>query len=130
MDEIINFLNDAQIYYLATINGDKPSVRPIGFVMNYNGKLTFSTTNNKNMYEQMKNNSNVEISVFSKGQTLRLSGKAIFNTSEDSIAKVFETMPELKKMYGGNEQIMETFYIENAKATIATMGGELKEISL
>ncbi len=130
MDEILKFLTEANIYYLATVNGDKPSVRPIGFVMNYEGKITFCTSNVKPMFEQMKKNNNVEITVFNNGETLRMSGKAIFNTTDDTVAKVFTVMPQLKQMYAGHENIMETFYIDEIKAKISTLEGSIRDIEI
>ena len=41
MKEVLNFLNKVGVYYLATEEGDQPRVRPLGFVMEWQGKLTF-----------------------------------------------------------------------------------------
>ena len=59
MKEVLDFLNKVGVYYLATEEGDQPRVRPLGFVMEWQGKLTFCTGNKKNMYKQMVNNPKV-----------------------------------------------------------------------
>jgi uncharacterized pyridoxamine 5'-phosphate oxidase family protein len=36
--EVIQFLFDAKVFYLAAAEGDQPRLRPLGFVMDYEGK--------------------------------------------------------------------------------------------
>ncbi|WP_349680228.1 hypothetical protein [Acetobacterium sp. UBA5834] len=33
MNEVIEFLTDCGVFFLATVEGDQPKVRPYGFVM-------------------------------------------------------------------------------------------------
>ncbi len=129
MDEIIKFLNDTKVYFLATVNEDKASVRPIGFVMKYDNQLTFCTANNKPMYKQMKKNPNVEISAFNGESTLRISGKAVFNTSDESLKEAFTVMPMLESMYS-DKSIFETFYIDSPVIFKSKLTGEIEEIKI
>ena len=76
MNEVLAFLLENRIVYLATVDGNIPKVRPVGFVMEFEGKLYFSTSNQKNVYKQLKANPNFEVSIISKtGDWLRLKGK-------------------------------------------------------
>ncbi|MDR2029213.1 MAG: pyridoxamine 5'-phosphate oxidase family protein, partial [Treponema sp.] len=61
IEEIIKFLLENKVFFLATIQGDQPRVRPMGFVMEYEGKLSLCTNNRKDMYRQMKENPKIEI---------------------------------------------------------------------
>jgi uncharacterized pyridoxamine 5'-phosphate oxidase family protein len=54
MNEVLQFLEDNPVFYIATVDGDTPKVRPFGFVMEYDGKLCFCTSNQKNVYRQLK----------------------------------------------------------------------------
>jgi uncharacterized pyridoxamine 5'-phosphate oxidase family protein len=38
MEEILKFLQDNKVFYLATVDGDQARVRPMGFIMIYDGK--------------------------------------------------------------------------------------------
>lgn len=125
MKEVINFLAEAKIFYLATTEGDQPRVRAMGFFMEYEGKLSFCTSNEKKMYKQLVANPNVEICcIDSKLNTLRITGKVFFNTSEQSQRKALEVMPELKNFYAVNDGKFEIFYLTEAQAICQSMSGE------
>lgn len=129
MDEVFKFLKDNQIFYIATVEGNVPKVRPFGFVMNYEGKLHFCTNNQKDVYKQLKANPYFEVSTTSKtGEWLRLKGEAVFNTNKQSKQVAIDTAPSLSRMYSVDDSIFEVFYIKNAEATLRNMLGESKTI--
>jgi len=132
MDEVLKFLtDDPSVFYIATIDGDMPRVRPFGFAMIHEGKLCFCTSNQKKVYKQLKANPNFEISKTAKdGEWLRLNGKAVFNTTKQSKQAALEAMPMLGKMYSVDDSIFEIFYIENAEATFCNMKGASRTIKL
>lgn len=125
MNEILKFLTDNPTFYLATVDGDIPKVRPFGFVMNYQGKLHFGTSNQKDVYKQLKINPQFEVSTVSQtGEWLRLKGKAVFNTNKESKQAAFDAAPFLSNWYSIDDSIFEVFYIENAEAIIQNMKGD------
>jgi uncharacterized pyridoxamine 5'-phosphate oxidase family protein len=131
MKEVLDFLTKASVFYLATVDGDVPHVRPLGFAMEYGGKLTFCTSNQKEMYKQLKANPKAEISaVDSDMNTLRISGKAVFATSDESQRKALEAMPILGGMYAVGDNKFEIFYLDEAKAVWSSMKGETKELAV
>lgn len=131
MKEVLDFLTANKIFYLATTAGEQPHVRPLGFVMNYEGRLIFCTSNEKNMYQQLRANSNVEICCVDAGyNTLRVSGKAVFCTSEDAQRKALEVMPSLKRLYAAGDGKFELFYLESAQAMCQSMAGEKRVLPL
>jgi uncharacterized pyridoxamine 5'-phosphate oxidase family protein len=131
MKEVIKFLQDNKVFFLATIDGDQARVRPMGFVMEYQGKLTLCTNNKKPMYQQIKANPKIEISATSAdGQTLRVFGKVVFVTSKDSKQKALEVMPHLKGMYSVEDDLFELFAFEGATAVFSDMKGGKREITL
>ena len=131
MNEVFKFLQDCGIFFVSTVDGNQPKVRPFSFVMEYEGKICFATSNQKPIYAQLKANPNVEICAASKDfQWLRLSGKAVFCTTNQSKAKALEILPMLKNMYSAEDNIMEVFYLENAVANFFSMSGENKTLTL
>ncbi len=129
MDEVLKFLKDNQTFYLATVDGTVPKVRPFGFVMNYEGKLYFGTNNQKNVYKQLKANPYCEMSTTSStGEWLRLKGEAVFNTNKASKQAALASAPALSRMYNVDDSIFEVFYIKNAEATFSNMKGESRTI--
>jgi uncharacterized pyridoxamine 5'-phosphate oxidase family protein len=131
MNEISTFLQEAKVFYLATVEGDQPRVRPMGFVMEYEGKLSFSTNNKKDMFRQMKANPKIEICASTPdGRTLRIFGTVGFNSTRAAKEKALEIMPGLKRMYSADDGIFEIFYFEKGTAFITDMQGGKREIAL
>ena len=131
MNEVLNFLNEAKVFFLATAEGDQARVRPFGFAMEYNGKLCYCTSNQKPVYAQLQSNPKAEISAStSDGRWIRISGKAVFCTTRDAKAKALEFMPSLRAMYSEDDDVFEIFYLDDATASILSFGGENKIIQL
>lgn len=132
MNEIIKLIAEAKTFYIATIDGNKPRVRPFGFIMEHEGKIYFSTTNKNKLFNQLASNPYCEIcTVSSDGKWIRLSGKAIFDPRVEVKAKVFEVMPELKNMYkSADNPNFEAFYLDEAEATIYSFSEQPRVITL
>lgn len=131
MDEVLKFLTENPTFYLATTDGDKPRVRPFGFVMKYEGRLCFCTNNKKDVYKQLKANPNLEISATaSTGEWLRLRGKAVFNTSSQSKQAALTAAPFLERLYSVEDSIFEIFYVEDGEAAFIDMKGNTRTIML
>jgi uncharacterized pyridoxamine 5'-phosphate oxidase family protein len=124
MPEVFEYLNGTT-FYLATVDGNKPRVRPFGFVMELKGKLYFSTNDTKPSYRQLRENPQVEICACKDGKTwLRVSGKAVFDLSPETKEKAFEAAPFLKERYGRPEDpVLGLFYIEEGEAVFSSFGG-------
>jgi uncharacterized pyridoxamine 5'-phosphate oxidase family protein len=131
MNEVLQFLKDNPVFYIATVDGDTPKVRPFGFVMEYDEKLCFCTNNQKNVYRQLQANPKFEISTTSKtGEWLRLKGKAVFITSRESKQAALDASPNLGRMYSVDDAIFEVFCIDGGEATFSDMKGASRTITL
>lgn len=123
LKEVLHFLT-GKTFYVATVEGDKPKVRPFGFVMEFEGKLYFATNDRKPSYRQLTANPNVEIST-TDGETkewIRLSGKVVFDDRPEVKHQALETAPQLKKLYGSPESpAMKLFYIVNGEAVFQSL---------
>jgi uncharacterized pyridoxamine 5'-phosphate oxidase family protein len=131
MNEVLAFLSENKIFYLATVEGNIPKVRPFGFAMEFEGKLYFGTSNQKPVYKQLKANPNFEISTTAKtGDWLRLKGKAVFNSNPKTKQAALDAMPGLSRMYSVDDSIFELFYIEDGEATFNDMKGSSRTVTL
>ena len=125
MSKINEFLNEAGVFFLATVDGDQPKIRPLGLHLEMDGKELFGIGDFKNVYKQMVKNPKIEI-VASKpdGHWMRYTGTAVFETDGKYAEAALEAMPHLKSIYNeqtGNKMMM--FHIENATCVdIAVMG--------
>ncbi|MDO5485968.1 MAG: pyridoxamine 5'-phosphate oxidase family protein [Sarcina sp.] len=125
MSKIHDFLNEAGVFFLATVDGDQPKLRPLGFHMEMEGKEMFGVGDFKDVYKQMTVNPKVEI-VAAKpdGHWLRYTGRVVFDTDPKYEAAGLEVMPMLKDIY--NEKTghkMMVFHLEDATAVDILMMG-------
>lgn len=130
-NNIVSFLNDNPIQYLATIGLDnKPKIRPFQFMLEDNGKLYFCTSNKKEIFKELKNNPYVEISIADKNFSwLRLNGKVVFSNDENIKKKILENSPLVKSIYKNfDNPIFEVFYLAEAKGTISTLSTSTPKI--
>lgn len=131
MKEVLAFLQDNSIFYLATVEQGRPRVRPFGFAMEYEGKLYFSTSNRKQVCRQLSENPYFEISAAAKtGEWLRLRGKAVFNTNRQTKQAALAAMPMLSNLYSVDDAIFELFYVDEAEATFYDMQGPVRTVKL
>jgi uncharacterized pyridoxamine 5'-phosphate oxidase family protein len=130
MNEVIEFLNDCGFFFISTVDGDKPRVRPFGFVMDYEGKLCICTNNTKPVFKQIQANPAVEICASKNGKWIRLSGKAIVSTTEASQKKALEIMPGLSSMYSVGDGLFEIIAIEDGVADFSSFTGDGHQVKL
>ena len=119
--KIDEFINNAEVFYLATVDGDKPKNRPLGFHLLKDDKIYFGVGNQKEVYKQLTVNPNVEIVAVVGTDFLRYYGTADLTKNEAVVEKAFELMPEIADAYKANGWEMGVFFLNNATAEIRNM---------
>ncbi len=131
MEKMLEFLKDAGVFYYASVDGDKPRVRPFGFFMELNGKFYVAMGKQKESYKQSLANPNIEICAMNKKmQWIRIRGVAVPDDTEETYAKAFEHSPNLKMLY--NEQtgnVLGIFWLKDGYAEIADMQGNFEKFN-
>ena len=127
---VLEFLDKAQTYYLATVDGDKPRVRPFGTALIYNGRLYIQTGKVKAVSHQLAANPNAEICAFTGDTWLRLKGELVNDESIAPAAAMLEKMPMLKGMYAPGDGNMQMLYFKNAEAEFCSFGKEPERFKL
>ena len=120
---IDDFMNEAQVFFLATVDGDKPKNRPLGFHLLKDGKLYFGIGNHKDVYKQMEKNPYVEIVALVETDFLRYYGKAVFE--EDAIVAENEFLQSIYNDETGFK--LAIFHLEEATAEIRDVTGKINE---
>ena len=69
MKRVYDFLKKADVYYLATVEGNQPRVRPFGTINVFEGKLYIQTGKIKPTSRQIAANPKVEICAFTNGES-------------------------------------------------------------
>jgi len=124
MKEVYDFLKDCGTFYIATVDGNKPKVRPFGVVNIFEDKLYIQTGKVKNVSKQMQKNPNVEICCFKDGKWLRLEGKVVRDDRREAKASMLDANPVLKNMYSADDDNTEVLYFTDAKGTFYTFTDE------
>jgi uncharacterized pyridoxamine 5'-phosphate oxidase family protein len=121
MKEVLQFLQDAGVFYIATSDGDQPRVRPFGAINEFDGKIYIITSNEKDVYKQMQKNPKVEISAMNKeGKWIRLSCQVVRDDRTEAKKSMLDANPSLRAMYSEEDGKMEVLYFQNASATICS----------
>ena len=124
MQEVYEFLKAADTYYLATMDGDQPRVRPFGTIDLFDGKLYIQTGKRKDVASQLKANPKIEISAMLDGRWIRLSAEAILDENIDAQVHMLDNYPSLKAMYAPGDGNTEVYYLRNASAVICSFTSE------
>ena len=129
MQEVYEFLKSCGVYYLATMDGDQPRVRPFGTVDIYEGKLYIQTGKVKAVAQQMLANPKVEISAMAAdGRWIRVAATAVEDDNVAAQAHMLDASPELKGMYAAGDGNTVVFYLKDAVAQICAFGAAPREI--
>ena len=120
MERVCQFLKDAGVYYLATVEGDQPRVRPFGTAHIFEGKLYIQTGKVKPTSRQLLANPKAEISAFHNGTWIRLAGELVEDARTEAKKSMLDAYPSLRNMYDENDGNTQVFYFRNATATFSS----------
>ena len=129
MKRVLDFLKKAEVYYLATVEGDQPRVRPFGTIHEFEGKLYIQTGKAKPTSHQLAANPKAEICAFANGAWIRVACELVEDDRLEAKKSMLDAYPNLRSMYDENDGNTQVFYMTNATATIATFGADPVVIS-
>ena len=124
METVFAFLKQCETYYLATMEGDQPRVRPFGTVDLFEGRLYIQTGKKKSVSRQMLANPKIEISGMAGGKWIRLQAEVVEDDRREARQHMLDIYPSLKGMYGADDGNCQVFYLKNATAAICSFGAE------
>lgn len=120
MQKVLDFLKKAETYYLATVEGDQPRVRPFGTIHEFEGKLYIQTGKVKDVSKQLHANPKAEICAFMNGQWLRIACELVEDDRREARVSMLDAYPSLQNMYAPDDGNTEVFYMKNATATFSS----------
>ncbi|HWQ77802.1 MAG TPA: pyridoxamine 5'-phosphate oxidase family protein [Anaerovoracaceae bacterium] len=120
MKEVYEFLKNANMYFLATVEGDQPRVRPFSTVDIFEGKLYIQTGKVKNVSKQMKVNPKVEICAFGGGKWIRVEATAVEDDKVEARQHMLDGYPSLQSKYAADDGNCQVFYLKDATTTVCS----------
>ena len=128
MERICSFLKEAGVYYLATMDGDQPRVRPFGTAHIFEGKLYIQTGKVKPVSKQIAANPKVEISAFKDGVWIRIAGELVEDDRVEAKKSMLDDYPNLRAMYDENDDNTQVLYFKNGVATFSSFAAPAEVI--
>ena len=122
MKRVYDFLKKAEVYYLATVEGDQPRVRPFGTINEFENKLYIQTGKIKPVSHQLAINPKAEICAFTGGEWIRIACELVEDDRVEAKKSMLDAYPNLRGMYNENDGNTQVFYMQNAIATICAFG--------
>ncbi len=125
MKQVCEFLKNAGTYYLATVDGDQPRVRPFGTAHIFEDKLYIQTGKSKDVAKQINANGKVEICAMYNGEWIRVAGTLVLDERVEAQESMLDAYPSLRNMYTtGPEGNTAVYYFKDATATISSFTKE------
>ena len=124
IEKVTQFLKEAETYFLATVEGDQPRVRPFGTAHLYEGKLYIQTGKVKDVSKQLLANPKAEICAFKDGKWIRVAGELVEDDRVEARQSMLDAYPSLQQMYSADDGNTQVFYFKNATATISAFTHE------
>lgn len=130
MHEVTQFIKAAKTFYLGTVDGDQPEVRPIGVFQEYDGKLFTAVGKHKKVYAQIQKNPKIVICALAEGKWIRLRAEAV-DASDEIVEKVFADNPFLKRIYNDESGLkLGVVELKNAVVEFCGMMGPERTVTL
>ena len=120
MQEVYDFLKACGTYYLATVEGDRPRVRPFGTVDIFEGRLYIQTGRVKPVAHQMEANPKIEISGMHDGKWIRVTAQAVLDDRVEAQEHMLEAYPHLRRMYQPGDGNTAVYYLKDVEAQICS----------
>ena len=131
VSEVLGFLEDSKVFYVATVDGDRPRVRPFSGIHEFEGKLYMPTSNKKKVFAQMAANPHVEISGMAHGKWIRIEADAVPDPRLEARTSMLDHYgAALTRMYSLDDGKFEVVRLDNAVATIYSFTEEPVAIEL
>jgi uncharacterized pyridoxamine 5'-phosphate oxidase family protein len=122
IQSIHDFLKKCGTYYLATVEGGQPRVRPFGTIDLFEGKLYIQTGKSKDVSKQLAANPKAEICAFDPalGTWLRVAASLVDDPSREAKVHMLDAYPDLKSMYSVDDGNTQVLYLKDCVATFSS----------
>lgn len=128
MEEVYNFIKNSGYYFIATIEGDQPRVRPFGTINIFEGKLYIQTGHKKNVAKQIAANPKAEICAYNGKEWIRVEATLVEDARIEAKKSMLDAYPNLRSMYDENDDNTAVYVLTNAKADLYTSPFDKKTI--
>ena len=128
--DVLDFLKNCECYFIATVDGDQPRVRPFGTAVIFEGKLYIQTSKQKNVSKQIQENPKVEICALNKeaNRWIRIEATLVNDDRIEAKKYMLDAYPALKAMYSAEDENTQVLHLKDATATFYSFTDETKVV--
>lgn len=130
MQEVYQFIKECGCYYIATMEGDQPRVRPFGTINVFDGKLYIQTGHKKRIAKQILANPKVEICAYNGSKWMRVEAKLVEDTRVEAKKSMLDAYPNLRSMYDENDENTAVYFLTEATAFVNTFSDPMKTLKI
>lgn len=99
MEKAFDFLSTHKDVAFATVEQDKPQIRVFQIMKQEGHILYFATSPRKEVYRQLQENPNIELLAMEGNISVRATGRAVFDISDNVAREIYDTNPVLQRLY-------------------------------
>jgi len=131
MKEVQAYLKECGAFFIATVDGDQPRVRPFGVSEIIDGRLYIMTGKRKEVFKQMAANGKFEICALkpSGAEWMRLSGTLVNDETLAVKEEFLNRNEELKSMYRADDDNMAVLYIQDATVRFCSFSAPERKVT-
>jgi uncharacterized pyridoxamine 5'-phosphate oxidase family protein len=120
MQEVYEFLKKCSAYFIATVEGDQPRVRPFGTVNIFDDKLYIQTGKVKNVAKQIALNPKVELCAFNGTEWIRVAATLVEDKRFEAQQSMLDAYPDLQGRYAAGDGNTQVYYLKDAEAVFSS----------
>jgi len=113
MKELFEFQKKAGVFYVATMDGNQPRVRPFGAIALFEDKIYLQTGKIKEVSKQIADNPKTEISAMAGDKWISVTAELVNDDRIEAKRYMLEQYPELKDLYSAEDENTQVLYLKN-----------------
>ena len=99
MEKAFDFLSIHKDVAFATVEQDKPKIRVFQIMKQEGHTFYFATSLRKEVYRQLQENPNIELLAMDGNLSVRVTGCAVFDVSDNVAREIYAANPVLPRLY-------------------------------
>lgn len=117
MDKVVEELKKVGVFYIATVEGDQPRVRPFSSVVEFEGNAYICCGNHKEIYKQLSKNPKIELcGMYDGGTWLRVTAIVKEDNRTEVQQAILDDPTGPKQLYKAGDGRFVTYRLTEIKA--------------
>ena len=117
---VYDYMKGIGVFYIATVDGDQPRVRPFGALHIYEGKMYIITGHKKRVAQQLAANPKVEFCAQKDSEWVRVACTLVEDERVEAKKAYLDAYPHLRGQYNENDDNTAIYYLKDATATFSS----------